>query len=89
MKLTNVKENVQYNDNEWIRPLYRYYFRTVEDSNNDGFFDIKDKIHHYYIEFKDQGYRVVEYDPLKEGNSEQEIKNSKQNKCIWPSFIAN
>lgn len=63
-KLTKNKENVQYNDREWIRPIDRYYFRTFEDSNKDGFFDIRDKMHYYYIEFNGGNYKVVEYNPL-------------------------
>jgi hypothetical protein len=63
-KLTKNKENVQYNDREWICSIDRYYFRTFEDSNKDGFFDIKDKMHYYYIEFNSGNYKVVEYNPL-------------------------
>lgn len=63
-KLTKDRENVQYNDREWIHSVNRYYFRTIEDSNKDGFFDIKDKMRHYYIEFNEGNYKVVEYNPL-------------------------
>lgn len=63
-KLTKDRENIEYNDREWIHSVNRYYFRTIEDSNKDGFFDIKDKKHHYYIEFNEGNYKVVEYNPL-------------------------
>lgn len=61
-KLTKDKENLVYE--KWIAPLKRYYIQTLEDSNKDGYFDIKDKKHHYYIEFNDDSYKVLEYDPL-------------------------
>lgn len=63
-KLTKERENIEYNDPEWIRSVDRYYFRTFEDSNKDGFFDIKDKMHHYYIQFGSDGYKVIEYSSL-------------------------
>lgn len=63
-KISKDRENVQYNNRDWIHSVDRYYFRTIEDSNKDGFFDIKDKMYHYYIEFTEGNYRVVEYNPL-------------------------
>ena len=64
LKLTKDREDVRYNENEWIHSVNRYYFKTLEDSNKDGFFDTKDKIHYYYIEFNEGNYKVVEYNPL-------------------------
>jgi len=61
-KLTKDKENIR--NGEWMYPLNRYYFRTLEDSNKDGYFDFKDKVHYYYLQFDEQGYQVVEYNPL-------------------------
>jgi len=61
-KITKDIENLQ--NGEWIFPLNRYYFRTIQDSNKDGYFDFNDKVHYYYIQFDEQGYQVVEYNPL-------------------------
>lgn len=61
-KITKDKEDLK--DSEWMYPLNRYYFRTTEDSNKDGYFDHKDKVHYYYIQFNEQGYQVIEYNPL-------------------------
>ncbi|NDV95544.1 hypothetical protein D0T84_11570 [Dysgonomonas sp. 521] len=58
------KDNEDMKNSEWMYPLNRYYFRTMEDTNKDGYFDIKDKIHYYYIQFDGQGYQTVEYSPL-------------------------
>lgn len=50
---------------EWLNAVNRYYFITVEDTNkNGGYFDVIDKMHHYYIEFTEGNYKVVEYNPL-------------------------
>lgn len=61
-KITKDREKLQ--DEKWISSLQRYYFRTVEDSDKNGYFDLKDKKHHYYIEFNNGEYKVIEYDPL-------------------------
>lgn len=61
-KLTKGNEEVK--DCKWLNILDRYYFTTLEDSDKNGFFDIKDKMHHYYIQFNSGGYNVLEYNPL-------------------------
>lgn len=58
------KNNEDYRDGAWIGALSRYYYRTGEDSNNDGYFDSTEKMHHYYIQFNNDGYDIVEYKPL-------------------------
>ncbi|MDR2949647.1 MAG: hypothetical protein LBV71_10600 [Prevotella sp.] len=58
------KDNEMLRNGEWMYPLNRYYFRTTEDSDKNGYFDFKDKIHYYYIQFEEQGYQVMEYNPL-------------------------
>lgn len=42
----------------------RLYFRTIEDIDKNGEFNKKDKIHHFYVELKNEEFNVVEYDPL-------------------------
>lgn len=58
------KDNEDLKNSEWMFPLNRYYFRTMEDSNKDGYIDFKDKVHYYYIQFDEQGYQTAEYSPL-------------------------
>ena len=43
----------------------RLYFRTLEDTDKNGEFNKKDKIHHFFVELEDNEFKVVEYDPLK------------------------
>ncbi len=62
---TKITKDVENNmEGKWISSIQRYYFQTTEDSDKNGYFDRKDKKHHYYIEFKDGAYTTVEYYPL-------------------------
>jgi hypothetical protein len=47
-----------------VRDL-KYYFRTIEDKNRDGKFNIADGFRYFYIDFALVDYKVVEYFPLK------------------------
>lgn len=42
----------------------RLYFRTLEDIDKNGKFDVQDKIHHYYVVLESPTFDVVEYTPL-------------------------
>lgn len=42
----------------------KLYFRTLEDSDRNGMFNNKDKIHHFYTALDDPQFQVIEYDPL-------------------------
>jgi len=61
-KITKDKEILR--DGEWMYPLNRYYFRTSEDPDKKGYSGLQDKVHYYYIQFDEQGYQIVEYNPL-------------------------
>lgn len=63
-KITKDREQVI--EGRWLTslPQSRYYFTTREDSNKDGFFDERDTMHYYYIQFSGLEYQVVEYNPL-------------------------
>jgi hypothetical protein len=54
-----------YKDGELIIQDLKYFYRTIEDTNKDGSFDKKDKYHYYFIDFANESYKVIEYDPLK------------------------
>lgn len=58
------KDNEDFHDGEWIGYINRYYFRTYKDLNKNGYFDKNDKVYNYYIQFSNDGYNVVEYQPL-------------------------
>lgn len=60
------KDREQFIEGKWLTslPQSRYYFTTREDSNKDGFFDERDAMHYYYIQFSGLEYQVVEYNPL-------------------------
>ncbi|ARN79454.1 hypothetical protein BST97_10850 [Nonlabens spongiae] len=42
----------------------RLYYRTIEDSNKNGDFDVKDSIHFYYLDFSIDVFMPVEYNPV-------------------------
>ena len=42
----------------------RLYYRTIEDTNKNGEFDKKDKLHYYFIDFKDKEWKSQEYNPI-------------------------
>jgi len=54
-----------YHGGELIAENLKYYFKTQEDTNKDGVFDSKDKLHYFYLDFSSDPYRIVEYFPLK------------------------
>lgn len=53
-----------FHDYEFIEDEMRWYFRTLEDRDNDGMLTTRDTFHHYYISFTGNGYYVTEYNPL-------------------------
>lgn len=62
---TKITENFhEYNGGKMIIQDLKYYFRTIEDYNKDGVFNKVDKYHYYYIDFSNDSYKVVEYNPL-------------------------
>ncbi len=42
----------------------RLYFRSVEDTNKNGKFDKKDKVHYQYVDFNKNKLKVSKYQPL-------------------------
>lgn len=42
----------------------RLYYRTIEDINKNGEFDKNDKLHYYFIDFKDKEWKSTEYNPI-------------------------
>jgi hypothetical protein len=62
-----VTENFhEYNSGKLIIQDLKYYFRTIEDIDKDGDFTKVDKYHYYYIDFANDDYRIIEYNPLKQ-----------------------
>jgi hypothetical protein len=55
----------EYKGGELIIQDLKYFYRTIEDTNKDGSFDKKDKYHYYFIDFANESYKVIEYNPLK------------------------
>jgi hypothetical protein len=55
----------EYNGGKLIIQDLKYYFRTIEDTNKDGLFNKVDKYHYYYIDFSNDPYKIIEYNPLK------------------------
>lgn len=53
-----------FHDYEFIEDEMRWYFRTLEDRDNDGMLTKQDTFHHYYISFTFNGYTVTEFNPL-------------------------
>jgi hypothetical protein len=43
----------------------KIYFRTLEDGNQDGTLNNKDKFHYYFIDLSIGNYSVTEYNPVK------------------------
>jgi hypothetical protein len=42
----------------------RLYFKSVEDTNNDGEFNKKDQVHYFYLNLDEKASKVVEYYPI-------------------------
>lgn len=42
----------------------RLYFRSIEDSNNNGEFDKEDRVHYQYVDFNMRDIKVTEYMPI-------------------------
>lgn len=42
----------------------RLYFKTIEDTDNNGEFDKKDKTHYFYLDLSVPNSKVVEYYPI-------------------------
>lgn len=61
-KLT--KDYHTYHSGSLVLLNMRYYFRTIEDTNKDGYFNKKDKYHYYYIDLRNNPYSAVEYNPI-------------------------
>lgn len=54
--------NEEFDQGRMVLLALKYYFRTIEDSNKDGFFDKNDKFHYYYIDFSGDDFKIVKYD---------------------------
>lgn len=62
---TKITKDYHYFDtDQLILKNNKYYFRTLEDVNQDGVFNKKDKYHYYYIDLSKDGFKPVEYFPL-------------------------
>lgn len=62
---TKITKDYHYFDtDQLILKNNKYYFRTLEDVNQDGAFNKKDKYHYYYIDLSKDGFKPVEYFPL-------------------------
>ena len=46
----------------------RLYFRTLEDTDKNGEFNRKDKIHYYFVKLDQPEFKAIEYNPLNEKN---------------------
>ncbi len=42
----------------------RLYFRTIEDTNKNGEFDIEDTLHYYFVNLLDKEWKAIEIKPL-------------------------
>lgn len=58
------KNNESYIEGEFVSPQKKYYFKTVHDSNRDGYLTNQDTEHFYYIDFNKEPYQIEEYFPL-------------------------
>lgn len=58
------KDFEAYQDGNLIVKNSRYYFRTIEDTNKDGYFNNNDTYHYYYIDFLKPNIVPTEYFPL-------------------------
>lgn len=47
-----------------IKRKRRLYFRSMEDSNRNGEFDIEDRVHYKFIDFSGQQPQIKSYQPL-------------------------
>ncbi|AZQ44967.1 hypothetical protein [Nonlabens ponticola] len=54
-------ENEELIDWKYIKAENRVYYRTVEDSNDDGLFQNSDIIRYFYIDFDSQPWTSIEY----------------------------
>ncbi len=61
-KLTNDTED--YKDGSLLIQNTRYYFRTIEDTNKDGFFNTGDTYHYYFVDLSKPNLVPEEYFPL-------------------------
>lgn len=58
------KNNESYIEGKFVSPQKKYYFKTVHDSNRDGYLTNQDLEHFYYIDFNKEPYQIEEYFPL-------------------------
>lgn len=58
------KNNESFINGKFINSQKKYYFKTVQDSNSDGYLTNEDAEHFYYIDFNEDSYQVKEYFPL-------------------------
>lgn len=47
-----------------MNDVLRFYFATYEDVNSNDKFDSEDKAFYYYIDFKNDPFKIVEYYPI-------------------------
>lgn len=47
-----------------VESLNRLYFRTIEDTDKNGEFDKKDKLHYHYIDLSNKDRKSNEYNPI-------------------------
>jgi len=55
----------QYIGGKMIIQDLKFYFRTIEDIDKDGNFTKVDKYHYFYIDFANDDYILIEYNPFK------------------------
>ncbi len=47
-----------------VESINRLYFRTIEDTDKNGEFDKKDKLHYHYIDLSNKDWKSNEYNPI-------------------------
>jgi hypothetical protein len=47
-----------------VESINRLYFRTIEDTDKNGEFDKKDKLHYHYIDLSIKDWKSNEYNPI-------------------------
>ncbi len=47
-----------------VESINRLYFRTIEDTDKNGEFDKKDKLHYHYIDLSNKDRKSNEYNPI-------------------------
>jgi hypothetical protein len=47
-----------------VESINRLYFRTIEDTDKNGEFDKKDKLHYHYINLSNKDWKSNEYNPI-------------------------